>query len=74
MFVKSKYKFNGTIKKIPYKHLSEFNFSLKEEDFYPPDDNRIWKSYIEDIDGGDNFEDYCEYIFKILKKENYYEE
>ena len=46
---------------------------LTEESFYPPSDNRTWKSYVEDIDGGDNFANYCEYIFELLEEEGYYE-
>lgn len=46
---------------------------ITEIDFYPPSDNRVWKSYVEDIEGGDNFVDYCEYIFDILDEEEYFE-
>lgn len=46
---------------------------LTEQDFYPPSDNRILKSCVEDIYGGDNFEDYCEYIFSVLDEEEYYD-
>lgn len=46
---------------------------LTEQDFYPPTDNRVLESYIEDIDGGDNFTDYCEYIFDLLEEEGFYE-
>ena len=46
---------------------------LTEESFYPPCDNRCIESYVEDIDGGDNFADYCEYIFELLEEEGYYE-
>lgn len=46
---------------------------LTEESFYPPSDNRVWKSHIEDIDGGDTFADYCEYIFDFLEENGYYE-
>lgn len=46
---------------------------LTEKDFYPPSDNRYLQSYIEDIDGGDNFADYCEYIFEVLEEEEYYD-
>ena len=45
---------------------------LTEEDFYPPSDNRVWKSYVEDIDGGDTFADYCEYVFDLLEENGYY--
>ena len=46
---------------------------LTAESFYPPSDNRYLESYIEDIDGGDNFADYCEYMFGLLEEEGYYE-
>lgn len=36
-------------------------------------DDRVWTSNIEDIDGGDNFADYCEYIFNLLEEEEYYD-
>lgn len=42
---------------------------LTEKDFYPPSDDRVFTSYIEDIDGGDNFADYCEYIFELYEEE-----
>ncbi len=51
----------------------EYSDYLTEEDFYPPSDNRTWKSYVKDIDGGDNFIDYCKYIFEVLEEEGYYE-
>lgn len=50
----------------------QYDDCLSEFNFYPPTDNRILESYIEDIDGGDNFADYCEYIFEILEEEDYY--
>jgi hypothetical protein len=50
-----------------------YNNVLSEEDFYPPTDNRYWKSNVRDIAGGDNFADHCEYIFKIYESEEYYE-
>ena len=46
---------------------------LTEQDFYPPTDNRVLESYIKDINGGDNFADYCEYIFDLLEEEGYYD-
>ncbi len=53
--------------------LHRQNYCLSERDFYPPSDDRTWKSYVEDIDGGDNFIDYCSYIFELLEEEEYYE-
>ena len=54
-------------------YKEQYDDCLTESDFYPPADNRVWKSYVEDIDGGDNFADYCEYIFGIYEEEGYYE-
>lgn len=49
------------------------NHCLTEQDFYPPEDNRVLKSYVYDINGGDNFSDYCGYIFSVLDEEEYYD-
>ena len=49
------------------------DYCLTEQDFYPPSDNRTWKSNIEDIDGGDNFADYCDELFEMLDEEEYYD-
>lgn len=46
---------------------------LTEQDFYPPSDDRTWKSYVKDINGGDNFAEYCEYIFSLFEENDYYE-
>ena len=50
-----------------------FDDELNEQDFYPPYDNRYWESKVEDIYGGDNFADYCEYLFDILGEEEYFD-
>ena len=49
------------------------DFYLEESDFYPPSDDRVWESIIEDIEGGDNFADYRKEFFKILDEEEYWE-
>lgn len=54
-------------------YLDDDKFYLTENNFYPIADNRTWKSYVEDIDGGDSFADYCEYIFDLLDEEEYYD-
>ncbi len=61
-----KYNFDDILNEDIYDYLTE-------ESFYPPLDNRYLESYIEDIDGGDNFAEYCEYIFELLEEEGYYE-
>lgn len=53
--------------------LAEQNVTeLTEQDFYTTFDNRYLESYVEDIDCGDNFADYCEYIFELLEEEEGY--
>lgn len=52
---------------------NKFDDVLTEIDFYPPTDNRVWKSGISDVYGEDSFADYCEYIFELLEEEGYYE-
>ena len=56
--------------KIDY--LINNDFSLSETDFYPPSDNRVWTTNVMDIDGGDNFGDYCEDFFEMLDEEEYF--
>ena len=51
----------------------QYTFELKEQDFYFQTDNRVLESYVEDIDGGDNFADYCKYIFGVLAEEEYFD-
>jgi hypothetical protein len=53
--------------------LKDADFYLTETYFYPPSDDRVWASNIEDVDGGDNFVDYCQYIFNVLDEEEYYD-
>lgn len=41
--------------------------TLNEEDFYPPCDDRIMYSGLDDIDGGDNYLDYLECFFEVYE-------
>lgn len=50
----------------------QYKGCLSEADFYPPSDNRVLKSNVRNIAGGDNFADYCEEIFNLLDEEEYY--
>ena len=47
---------------------------LTEEDFYPPSDDRVLTSNVEDIEDGDNFADYCKEFFELLDDEEYFDE
>lgn len=53
--------------------LNDIDFCLTEIDFYPPFDNRVWTSGIEDIDCDDNFANYCVEFFEMLDEEEYYD-
>ena len=64
--------FDSTSKKQQH-GTSKNSHCLKDSDFYPPSDNRVWKSYVNDIAGGDNFADYCEEFFELLDEEGYYD-
>lgn len=41
---------------------------LSENNFYPPDDNRMLKSNVRGVFGGDNFLDYLEYMFDMVEE------
>lgn len=53
--------------------LEEQDDCLIESDLFSNVDNRVWKSYVRDIDGGDNFADFCEEFFEMLDEEDYWE-
>lgn len=42
-------------------------YELNELSFYPPSDERLYTSVIEDIDGGDNFAEYVEYFWETYE-------
>lgn len=44
---------------------------LCENDFYPPEDSRLYVSGIDDIDGGDSFEDYVKYFWEMYEGDIY---
>ena len=44
-------------------------FEITEKDFYPPEDTRLFKSGIQDIYGGDNFEDYSKWFYSNYEDE-----
>lgn len=45
------------------------NCYLADNDYYSPFDDRVLKSYVEDIEGGDNFIDYVSYFFDTYGKD-----
>jgi hypothetical protein len=36
---------------------------ITEKDFYPPEDTRLYNSGIDDINDGDNFDDYSKWFY-----------
>ena len=68
--------YNEIMDKELYDYLlndDEFFLSEDEQELEIFEDNLYWKSVVEDIDGGDNFIDYCEWFFEMLEEEGYYE-
>lgn len=61
------------VKQKIYTNTNNQLYCSIEKEFYPLFDNRVWTSNIEDIDGGDNFAEYCEEFFKMLDEEEYYD-
>lgn len=43
-------------------YLKDYH-EITEQDFYPPEDGRIYTSGVKDIIGGDNFEEYAEWFW-----------
>ena len=78
MDIKTKTKIKEVLAKHNFSTMYDFEFmdSLNKE-FNKLDedmiDNRVWKSNVEDIDGGDNFADYCKEFFEMLDEEEYYD-
>lgn len=54
------------------KLIHTYNNILKEKDFYPPSDDRVFQTYVEETYDGD-FAEYAEYVFDLYESENYYE-
>lgn len=50
------------------KNLKSY-YEITEIDFYPPEDTRLFKSGISDIDDGDNFEDYSKWFYDNYENE-----
>ena len=77
----NQYKLNYLLKEEGF-HLEDEFYKIDDntyhndrDNFYLPlEDNRVWTSNIEDINGGDNFADFCEDYFKLLEEEDYFED
>ena len=50
-----------------------YDFAEMKINFNTPFDDRTWTSNVDDIEGGDNFADYCKYFFEMLEEEEYYD-
>ena len=47
----------------------EISYEISEKDFYPPEDNRLYQSGINDIRNGDNFSDYVKWFYNMYENE-----
>lgn len=63
---------NGALNEQNF-YTDDNRYYLTEEDFCSMSDDRLWTSNVEDIDGGDNFADYCQEFFRMLDEEEYYD-
>lgn len=50
------------------------NYELNENDFYPPQDTRIFKSGVKDIIHGDSFDNYLDYFLEMCYEEGIFED
>ena len=51
---------------------NKYNFKkceITEQDFYPPEDTRLYESGIDDIIDGDNFADYSNWFYNNYEHE-----
>lgn len=60
---------NEKIEKLEYE-LKNY-YDLTEQDFYPPQDDRVYTSGIDDIEGGDSFAEYAECFWEEYGHELY---
>lgn len=58
--------------KSNYQH-SQY-YELSEKDFYPPADERVLRSGVNDILNGDNFADFTESFFEHCEEEEIYDD
>lgn len=50
--------------KTRYGNSFDDDMVLTEMSFYPPEDDRLYASNIDDIEGGDNFAEYAEWFWE----------
>lgn len=55
-------------------YIVDDNLYVVNDELCPLSDDRTWKSNVEDIDGGDNFANFCEDYFRLLEEEGYFED
>ena len=59
----------NNLRKSKKRKSKRINYELTEKDFFPPKDTRLYQSGVEDINGGDNFDDYAKEFFDLYEKE-----
>lgn len=48
-----------------------YDVELEESDFYPPKDGRLYCSGIDDVLGGDSFDDYAKEFWELYENDIY---
>lgn len=56
-------------KKELERYLDEHHPILTEKDFYPPEDDRLHSFGIDDVPGGDSYDDYLKYFWRTYGNE-----
>lgn len=46
-------------------------YEISDSDFYPPEDDRLYSSGIDDVDGGDSFDEYAKWFWDEYECEIY---
>ena len=46
-------------------------YEIDEYDFYPPEDDRLYCSGSDDVEGGDNYDDYVKWFWKEYENDIY---
>lgn len=68
MSIEHENKFDDVLDEQYYNYIIQRDsYVLTEKDFYPPSDDRIFNSVVEDILDGDNFSEYTKYFFEMYE-------
>lgn len=61
----------SSLNNINNEHYLDGYVEIKESDFYPPSDDRLHTFGIDDIDGGESYDDYVKWFWEEYEYEIY---